>query len=386
MTSLTNPYNDYVDANGKEWKTFYVTNFEDNGSDTRPLEGSLRDAIKEGHGWNPYGYNIRIVFQTDKASENIELKSPLEIKHGDWNIEAPRAVDLGVSYDGYKKSSGWSALTTLEWQQPNVVFTVAPDSNIIESQSKILKEDSSKMVNLKYGLNPNKGYVIYQSIENGEKNMVTPSSSNDEQLLGAIRQHASYTFRTKSEQEIEDSRTSFFGSKVSKSMGSFVASQGASAAMGSEAALALKAKATAKVTAMAATTAGKATLGATGVFGAIAAIGIGALFHDSQETARIEAELAEKQAIDAEHDAFKAALPKRLEFNPINTLQTRRVNIYKDFDFTHRDSAYFLPAGMDTDISYVNQTDGRDVVRFSYIPKSLKDSSTVTNSAKEYAR
>ena len=41
---------------------------------------------------------------------------------------------------------------------------------------------------------------------------------------------------------------------------------------------------------------------------------------------------------------------------------------------------------MDTDISYVNQTDGQDVVRFSYIPKSLKESVTATNSAKEYAR
>ena len=130
MTSLTNPYNDYVDANGKEWKTFYVTNFEDNGSDKRPLEGSLREAIKEGHGWSPYGFNVRIVFQTDKASENIKLKSALNIKHGDWSInegEAFKLVTLSgniphqkihdalkVSYDGYKKSGGWTALTKLE--------------------------------------------------------------------------------------------------------------------------------------------------------------------------------------------------------------------------------------------------------------------------------
>ena len=439
----TNPYNDYVDANGKEWRTFYVTNFEDNGSDDRPLKGSLREAIKEGHRWIPYGFNARIVFQTDKASETIKLKSPLQITFGDWSINEGEAFkhvtlsgntphqkihdSLKVSYNQSWDERRWgSTVFRGKELRPNVaitvpsgsnsiesrssilkeyssyaihksikegeknsplsVITVTTDSNIIESHSKILKDDSSKAMNLKTVLDPNKGYVIYQSIENGEKNIVTPSCTNDEQLLGAIRQHASYTYRTKSEQEIKDSRTSFFGSEVSKSMGKFVASQGASVAMGSEAAEALKAKATAKVTTMAATMAGKATLGVTGVFGAAAAIGIGALFHDSQETARIEEELAVKRAIDAEHDAFKAALPKRLEFNPINTLQARRVNIYQDFDFTHRDSAYFLPAGMDTDISYASQTDGRDVVRFSYIPKSLKDSSTVTNSAKEYAR
>merc|ERR1711924_458449 len=209
---------------------------------------------------------------------------------------------------------------------------IAPGATLIEAQSKIQKEGEFNLKG-KYKLDPNKGYIIYQAIENGEKNMITPSSSNDEQLLGAIRQHASYTYRTKSEQEIKDSRTSFFGSELSKTLGKTVASHAASAAMGSEAALALKAKATAKVTAMVTTNAGKVALGATGVLGAAAAIGIGALFHDSQETARIEGELSEKRQIDAEHDAFKAALPKRLEFNPINTLQTRRVNIYKNYNF-----------------------------------------------------
>ena len=159
-------------------------------------------------------------------------------------------------------------------------------------------------------------------------------------------------------------------------MGKFVASQGASVAMGSEAAEAEGQGNIKSQPWLPLWQAGDPWC--YGVFGAIAAIGVGALFHDSQETARIEEELAVKRAIDAEHDGFKAALPKRLEFNPINTLQARRVNIYQDFDFTHRDSAYFLPAGMDTDISYASQTDGRDVVRFSYIPKSLKDSSTVT--------
>merc|ERR1711924_562991 len=126
---------------------------------------------------------------------------------------------------------------------------IAPDATLIEAQSKIQKEGEFSLKG-KYKLNPNKGYIIYQAIENCEKNMITPSSSNDEQLLGAIRQHVSYTYRTKSEQEIKDSRTSFFGSELLKTMGKTVASQAASAAMGSEAALALKAKATAKVTAM----------------------------------------------------------------------------------------------------------------------------------------
>jgi hypothetical protein len=465
-------------------KTLYVSNFNDNGSLRNPLPGSLREAIKNGHEFAKDGYAIKILFETDKNSEQINLQNTLHLKWGTWSInEGENAKDITLNGDNktswaininhyihrapdqptnvsinqinvtnfYNTDTGWYEGTiknyngSLTWRNSifknntstsgvvnskssksdinleNIQFkdntmlggakdsegitdenelivirdenakieatniNLKPNTNLIEAQSKIHKEGEFSLEG-KYKLNPNKGYVIYQAIENGEKNMVTPSSSNDEQLLGAIRQHASYTYRTKSEQEIKDSRTSFFGSELSKTMGKTVASQAASAAMGSKAAMALKAKATAKVTAMAATTAGKAALGATGVLGAAAAIGIGALFHDSQETARIEAELAEKRVIDAEHDAFKAALPKRLEFNPINTLQTRRVNIYKGFDFTHRDSAYFLPAGMDTDISYINQTDGQDVVRFSYIPKSLKESAVATNSAKEYAR
>ena len=465
-------------------KTLYVSNFNDNGSLRNPLPGSLREAIKHGHEFAKDGYAINIAFQTDKDSEQINLRNSLHFKWGSWSInEGDEAKD--ITFNGDNKAAwaininhyihrapnqrtnvsinqinvanfsntdtGWYEGTiknysgSLTWRNSifknntstsgvvnskspksdiyleNIQFKdntmlggakdankitdenklivindaaakietinidIAPDATLIEAQSKIQKEGEFNLKG-KYKLDPNKGYIIYQAIENGEKNMITPSSSNDEQLLGAIRQHASYTYRTKSEQEIKDSRTSFFGSELSKTMGKTVASQAASAAMGSEAALALKAKATAKVTAMVATNTGKAVLGATGVLGAAAAIGIGALFHDSQETARIEGELAEKRQIDAEHDAFKAALPKRLEFNPINTLQTRRVNIYKNYNFTHRDSAYLLPAGMDTDISYVNQTDGQDVVRFSYIPKSLKESVTATNSAKEYAR
>merc|ERR1712078_738754 len=414
-------------------KTLYVSNFNDNGSLRNPLPGSLREAIKDGHEFAKDGYAINIVFQTDKDSEQINLRNSLHFKWGSWNInEGDEAKDItlngnnkaawAININHYihrapnqrtnvsinqinvanfrNTDTGWYEGTiknysgSLTWR--NSIFTnntstsgvvnskspksdiyleniqfkdntmlggakdankitdenklivindaaarieatninLAPNTTLIEAQSKILKVGEFNLQG-KYKLDPSKGYIIYQAIENGEKNMITPSSSNDEQLLGAIRQHASYTYRTKSEQEIKDSRTSFFGSELSKTMGKTVASQAASAAMGSEAALALKAKATAKVTAMVATNTGKAVLGATGVLGAAAAIGIGALFHDSQETARIEGELAEKRQIDAEHDAFKAALPKRLEFNPINTLQTRRVNIYKNYNFTH---------------------------------------------------
>ena len=262
-------------------------------------------------------------------------------------------------------------------------------ARVIESSSILV--DSTRL-NLKgdiFKLDANKGYALYQKIENGEANLVTPSASNDQQLLVAIRKHASYTYRTKSEQEIRDSRTSFFGSELSKTMGTTAIQKGASLYAGTEGGKALLAKADPiinKATAMWASNAGKATLIGGGIVGAAAAIGIGALFHHSNETARIENELAKKKAIDAEHDDFKASLPTKLEFNPINTLQERTVSVYDNFNFTHQDSFYFLPAGMGAQISYISQTDNRDIVSFSYNPYSLKKHAKGTNSAKEFSR
>merc|ERR1712078_203870 len=276
-------------------KTLYVSNFNDNGSLRNPLPGSLREAIKDGHEFAKDGYAINIVFQTDKDSEQINLRNSLHFKWGSWNInEGDEAKDITLNGNNkaawaininhyihrapnqrtsvsvnqinvanfHNTDTGWYEGTiknysgSLTWRNSifknntstsgvvnskspksdicleNIQFKdntmmggakdankitdenklivindaaakietinidIAPDATIIEAQSKIQKEGEFSLKG-KYKLNPNKGYIIYQAIENGEKNMITPSSSNDEQLLGAIRQHASYTYRTK---------------------------------------------------------------------------------------------------------------------------------------------------------------------------------------------
>ena len=503
-------------------KTLVVTNFKDNGSRSNPVKGSLRDAIKQGHQLALQGHHINIIFQTEKASETIQLKDELYFKWGTWsinegegaknvtldggksqanavsaifykykapshplnvkvnslnviNFKADDATSDPFFYDGKVRLSG----ANIEWRnsvfQNNVssagvihsvhsstaskiklenvhflgneatsrngelIYVDKQQGNTIEitnsyyskvaatpyykqvrlqpgntpenlinaqfergaaapelSPARVIESSSiitdSTRLNLKgdiFKLDANKGYALYQKIENGETNMVTPSASNDQQLLSAIRKHASYTYRTKSEQEIRDSRTSFFGSELSKMMGTTALQKGASLYAGTEGGKALLAKADPiinKATAMWASSAGKATLIGGGIAGAAAAIGIGALFHHSNETARIENELAKKKAIDAEHDDFKASLPTKLEFNPINTLQERTVSVYDNFNFTHQDSFYFLPAGMGAQISYISQTDNRDIVSFSYNPYSLKKHAKGTNSAKEFSR
>ena len=307
------------------------------------------------------------------------------LKPSDW-------LRYGQNVPDYSDHSGLVVTKGKDADFEAINTNLHPGERVIESTSAI-KKDGSFSIHHRFNLDPDSGYAIYQSIEKGEQKIVTPSSTNDDQLLGAIRKHAAYTYHTQSEQTIKDSRTSFFGSSTSKMMGKTAAQQALSIAAGTETgkAIAEQGKAFAepiikKATQMWSTTKGKAILGSAGILGAAAAIGIGALFHHSEETARIEKELAKKREIDAAHDDFKASLPKRLEFNSINTLQERSVSIYSNYNFTHQNSIHLLPAGIDTKIQYIAQTDGRDVVSFSHVPESLKTNTTATNSTKEFAR